>query len=339
MKALILAGGLGTRLRPLSRNVPKPMVPIVNRPLLEHTILHLKRHNITDMIFLLYYLPEVIKSHFKDGSEFGVRISYMVADDDYATAGAVKLASDLVDEPFLVVSGDVITELNISNFMQFHHEKKALVSVGLSSVDNPSPFGIAVTDEQCKVKQFLEKPSADQIFSHRVNMGIYILEPEIFDWIPEKQVCFFARDVFPELVEKQTEIYGFTDKCYWLDVGNFAAYQQVHRDFFEGKFNLDIKEELKDGIYQGENCKIGRGVEIEGKVVLGDNCRIGDQVVLCNSVFGANCRVGRDSSLTNTIVWNGVEIAENCKLKNNVVKGGSKIVSERRMQENSFVFE
>ena len=285
MKALVLAGGLGIRLRPLTRNLPKPMVPIVNRPLLEHTILLLKKHNITEIVFLLYYLPDLIKDHFKDGSQFGAKISYITADVDYATAGAVKLASELVDGTFLVVSGDVITDLNISDFVQFHHEKKALASVGLTSVDNPSPFGIAVADEQDKITQFSEKPAADQIFSHQVNMGIYLLEPEIFGWIPEKREYFFAKDVFAELVKKQERIYGFNDNCYWLDVGNFAAYQQAHWDFFENRINLSIKEELQDGILQGENCEIGRAVSIEGNVVLGNNCKIDDHVILNNSVM------------------------------------------------------
>ncbi|MCH8956575.1 NDP-sugar synthase [candidate division KSB1 bacterium] len=339
MKALILAGGLGTRLRPLTRSLPKPMVPIVNRPLVEHTVLHLKKHNITEIIFLLYYLPDIIKNHFKDGSQFGAKISYITAEDDYATAGAVKLASELVNDTFLVVSGDVIADLNISDFVQSHREKKALASVGLTSVDNPSPFGIAVTDQKDKIIKFLEKPAAGQIFSHHVNMGIYLLEPEIFDWIPEEQEYFFAKDLFPGLVAKQEGIYGFADNCYWLDIGNFAAYQQAHRDFFENRINLTIKEELQDGIWQGENCEIGRDVTIEGNVVLGDNCKIDDHVILSNSVIGDNCRVGRISSLTNTIVWNGVEIGENCEFNYNVVDSGLKIAYKTHAKENNFILE
>ena len=339
MKALILAGGLGTRLRPLTRSLPKPMVPIVNRPLVEHTVLHLKKHNITEIIFLLYYLPDIIKNHFKDGSQFGAKISYITAEDDYATAGAVKLASELVNDTFLVVSGDVITDLNISDFVQFHREKKALASVGLTSVDNPSPFGIAVTDQKDKIIKFLEKPAAGQIFSHHVNMGIYLLEPEIFDWIPEEQEYFFAKDLFPGLVAKQEGIYGFADNCYWLDIGNFAAYQQAHRDFFENRVNLNIKEELQDGIWQGKNCEIDREVEIEGTVVLGDNCRIEDHVFLRDSVIGGNCRIEQNCSLKNSVVWNDVEIGGNCKLGYSVVKSGLKIASEKRMKENSFIFD
>jgi len=339
LKALVLAGGLGIRLRPLTRNLPKPMVPIVNRPLLEHTILLLKKHNITEIVFLLYYLADLIKDHFKDGSQFGAKISYITADVDYATAGAVKLASELVDGTFLVVSGDVITDLNISDFVQFHREKKALASVGLTSVDNPSPFGIAVADEQDKITQFSEKPAAGQIFSHQVNMGIYLLEPEIFGWIPEKREYFFAKDVFPELVKKQERIYGFNDNCYWLDVGNFAAYQQAHWDFFENRINLSIKEELQDGILQGENCEIGRAVSIEGNVVLGNNCKIDDHVILNNSVIGDNCRVGQSCSLRNSVVWNDVEIDENCKFDYNVVERGLKIASKTHAKENNFILD
>lgn len=315
------------------------MVPIVNRPLVEHTVLHLKKHNITEIIFLLYYLPDIIKNHFKDGSQFGAKISYITAEDDYATAGAVKLASELVNDTFLVVSGDVIADFNISDFVQSHREKKALASVGLTSVDNPSPFGIAVTDQKDKIIKFLEKPAAGQIFSHHVNMGIYLLEPEIFDWIPEEQEYFFAKDLFPGLVAKQERMYGFTDNCYWLDVGNFAAYQQAHWDFFENRINLTIKEELQGGIWQGGNCEIGRDVTIEGNVVLGDNCKIDDHVILSNSVIGDNCRVGRISSLTNTIVWNGVEIGENCEFNYNVVDSGLKIAYKTHAKENNFILE
>ncbi len=337
MKAVIMAGGAGTRLRPLTCNVPKPMVPVVNRPILEHTVLWLKKHEITDIVLLLFYLPDYIKQHFKDGSSFGVNITYVIANKDYATAGAVKQAAKLIEETCLVVSGDVITDIDISRFIRFHHDNKALISMALSQVGNPSPFGIAITNEQGRVTRFLEKPSPEQMFSDRVNMGIYVLEPEALDFIPEDQEYYFAKHLFPEMVWQSQPLYGFITDCYWLDVGVLPSYQQVHRDWFAGKVKLDVKERFESGHWWGRNVQIGQGVKLEGTVVLGDICNVEEGTYLSNSVLGDNCRVGRDCVISNSILWHDVRVGRNATLKQDVIGAHTQIGEGVSLQENVFI--
>ncbi|MFQ5674451.1 MAG: sugar phosphate nucleotidyltransferase [bacterium] len=325
MKALILAGGAGTRLRPLTLNLPKPMVPVLNRPLLEHTLLLLKKHHIHEVIFLLHYLPKIIQGHFGDGSELGIRIEHIVAEENYATAGAVKLAAQLIDDTFLVIAGDVVTDVNISSLIEFHQRKHRLATIALSNVQNPGPFGIAETDDNGQITKFLEKPTATQIFSHSVNMGIYVLEPAILDWIPANQPYYFAKDLFPKLAHTRELFYGFVDQCYWIDVGHLVSYRQLHRDFLQNRIDLTTKEDLKKtGVWQGKNCRVGRDVTIETSV-LGSDAVIGDGVFLTNCVIGEKCKVGNNSSLIDCILWDGAEVGETCQLVSAVVSSRTKI--------------
>ncbi len=337
MKAVIMVGGLGTRLRPLTINVPKPMVPVVNRPILEHTINHLIKHNITELVFLLHYQAEYIMNYFGDGSDFNVKISYISPGEDYGTAGAVKKAAHLIEDTFLVVSGDAITDLDITRFIVFHKEKQALASLSLSRVSNPSPFGIAITDKNDRITRFLEKPSWGQIFSDTVNMGIYVLEPGTFASIPENKMYYFARDLFPKLLQEGQPLYGFIDNCYWKDIGDLKTYHQVHWDAFNGQIGLEIKEKPNDGFRQGENCKIGKGVTFEGLVILGKNCKIEKGVYLSNTVVGENCEIGENSSLKNTILWNDVIVGKNCELTYDVVGSGTVIGQSTYFEENVFI--
>ncbi|MFQ5824249.1 MAG: sugar phosphate nucleotidyltransferase [bacterium] len=325
MKAVILAGGLGTRLRPLTCNVPKPMAPVVNRPILEHTLTLLQYHEIKDIIMLLFYLPEYIRNHFGDGSKYGVKISYITPDQDYGTAGAVKQAESLIEDTFLVVSGDVITDLDISRFVKFHKEKKALLTMALSHVDNPSPFGITFTDKKGRVSRFLEKPAWGQIFSDTVNMGIYVMEPKALELISKNKKYYFARDLFPKLLEERKPLFGYVSDCYWRDIGDLKTYQFVHWDWFDGKIKLEVKETFHEGVWLGKDCQIGKRVKIEGNVMLGDNCTIEDGVQLSNSVLGDNCRIGQNSFISKSILWKNVNIENNSELNQKVVGAGTQI--------------
>lgn len=325
MKAIIMAGGLGTRLRPLTRNVPKPMVPVVNRPILEHAILLLKKHKIKDIILLLFYLPDYIKNYFGDGSKLGVKISYVTSEHDYGTAGAVRQAAAWIKDTCLVISGDAITDLDLSPFIRFHRDKKAVITMSLAHVENPSPFGITITDKSGRVTRFLEKPSWGQIFSDTVNMGIYLLESKALDFIPEDKQYYFAKDLFPKMVKHSQPLYGFISDCYWKDIGDLNTYQEVHWDWFEGQINLEIKEVFKEGIWIGKNCKIGKGVKYAGPVVLGNNCKIENRVLLSRSVIGDHCQIGQDSIIASSILWRNVNVEKNTELNHEVVGTGSKI--------------
>ncbi len=334
-----MAGGLGTRLRPLTCNLPKPMVPVMNRPILEHTIQLLKKHEITDIVLLLFYLPQEIQAYFGDGTKFGMNIEYVRASEDFGTAGAVKLAEKFIDDTCLVVSGDAITDIDLLSFIDSHNDQGGLITLALSQETNPSPFGIAITDKNHRITRFLEKPSWGQIFSDTVNMGIYVMEPDLLQHIPDGIEYYFAKDLFPKLLRERRDLFGFVTDCYWKDIGDLRTYQQVHRDALENLLRLQIDGQFKDGLWRGKNCKIGKGAKFDGSVILGENCKIGNGAILQNSVIGDDCEIGPNSVLRNVIIWNNVMVGADCELTNNVVASHSAIGDRVFVDENVFISE
>ena len=226
MKAVIMAGGEGTRLRPLTSNAPKPMLPIANRPMMEHIVTLLKRHGFDEIVVTVAFLANHIKTYFGDGSEFGVTISYADEPVPLGTAGSVGNARKMLDETFLVISGDVLTDMDLTEVMRFHREKGAMATIGLTAVDNPLEFGIVITQEDGTIERFLEKPTWGQVFSDTINTGIYVLEPAIFDFIPEGRSVDFSSEVFPALLAAGKPLYGAVMSGYWEDVGTLEAYLQ-----------------------------------------------------------------------------------------------------------------
>ena len=219
MRAVLMAGGSGTRLRPLTCDLPKPMVPILNRPIAQHIINLLRRHRITEVIATLHYLPDVMRDYFQDGSEFGVQMTYAVEEDQpLGTAGCVRNVAELLDETFVVISGDCITDFDLAAAVRFHKERRSKATLVLANVPNPIEFGVVITDEQHRIKRFLEKPSSSEIFSDTVNTGTYILEPEVLQYLPPNQETDFSKDLFPLLLEKDEPMYGFVAEGYWCDV-------------------------------------------------------------------------------------------------------------------------
>ncbi|MHC5724164.1 MAG: nucleotidyltransferase family protein, partial [Nostoc sp.] len=210
MRAVLMAGGSGTRLRPLTCDLPKPMVPILNRPIAEHIINLLKRHQITEVIATLHYLPDVLRDYFQDGNDFGVQMTYAVEEDQpLGTAGCVKNIAELLDETFLVISGDSITDFDLTAAIAFHKQKKSKATLILTRVPNPIEFGVVITDTERRINRFLEKPSSSEIFSDTVNTGTYILEPEVLEYLPANTECDFSKDLFPLLLAKEEPIYGY----------------------------------------------------------------------------------------------------------------------------------
>ncbi|BAP17911.1 hypothetical protein ETSB_1137 [cyanobacterium endosymbiont of Epithemia turgida isolate EtSB Lake Yunoko] len=258
MRAVLMAGGSGTRLRPLTCNLPKPMVPILNRPIAEHIINLLKRNKILEVIVTLYYLPDVIRDYFQDGSDFGVEMTYAVEDDQpLGTAGSVKNIEELLDDTFIVISGDSITDFDLQKAITFHKQKKSKATLVLTRVPNPVEFGVVILDKHQRINRFLEKPSTSEIFSDTVNTGIYVLEPEVLRYLPDNEESDFSKDLFPLLLAKSEPIYGFIAEGYWCDVGNLEAYRQAQYDALEGKVTLDFAyEEISPGFWLGKNSYI-----------------------------------------------------------------------------------
>lgn len=323
MKAVIMAGGFGTRIRPLTASLPKPMLPVVNIPIMEHVVDLLKREGFDDIHVLLFFQPEVIRNHFGDGSKFGVKMRYLLPDRDYGTCGAVGLLRNIIKERFLVISGDLITDYPLRELWDYHDSKKAFVTIGLISVENPLQFGVVITDKEGRIVKFLEKPSWGEVFSDTVNTGIYVLEPEVFEHIVPDTEYDFSKDLFPDLLNKGYPLYGYRANCYWRDVGSPESYLDVHRDIFNGKIKLRIEGEVigtdKATIYIGSNSFIPENVNLHGLIVIGENVRIGDGVTIENTVIGNDTTIGDGCKLKGAIIWRDVVIGKNVSLTETVV--------------------
>src|SRR5205823_906804 len=258
VKAVVMAGGEGTRLRPLTSNQPKPMVPVVGKPCMEHILELLKQHGFDEAIVTLAFMPQAIRSYFGDGEGLGLAIEYSVEESPLGTAGSVRLASDKLDETFLVISGDALCDVDLGEIVRVHREREAAVTIGLKSVDNPLEFGIVVTDEDGRIERFLEKPSWGQVFSDTINTGIYVLEPEVLRHVPANRPYDFSKKLFPLLLEMGRPIYGYSMEGYWQDIGNLDLYRQAYFDALEGNVRLNIP-----GIRLRGNIWLGEGVELD----------------------------------------------------------------------------
>ncbi|MDA3946970.1 MAG: sugar phosphate nucleotidyltransferase [Helicobacteraceae bacterium] len=330
MKAVVMAGGFGTRIQPLTNSRPKPMLPIINRPMMEHTMMNLKDLGITEFIVLLYFKPEIIKDYFKDGSDFGIKITYVVPDDDYGTAGAVKLAQEYIgDENFIIISGDLVTDFDFQKIFDYHAEKKSKLTITLTSVDNPLEFGVVIANEEGKIEKFLEKPSWGEVFSDTINTGIYVIEPEILDYIPHNENFDFAKDLFPRLMREGIDLMAGYAEGYWRDVGNPESYRDVYDDILTGKIKLKmqgIETDYPDGkLYSDEVYDFDSSVEMIGTVILGKNVSIEKGVKLNNVVIGDNVTIGQEGKIRNTVIWDDVKIDRNVMLDGCVICNNNEI--------------
>lgn len=340
MRAVLMAGGSGTRLRPLTCDLPKPMVPILNRPIAEHIINLLKRHQITEIIATLHYLPDVMRDYFQDGSDFDVQITYAVEEDQpLGTAGCVKNIADLLDETFLVISGDSVTDFDLTAAIAFHKQKRSKATLILTHVPNPIEFGVVITDENQRIRRFLEKPSSSEIFSDTVNTGTYILEPEVLEYLPVNQECDFSKDLFPLLLAKGEPMYGYVAKGYWFDVGHLDAYREAQYDGLMQKVKLEFAyQERSPKLWIGQNTYIDSSARIETPALIGSNCRIGPRVKIeAGTVIGDNVTIGADANLKRPIIWNGAIIGDEAHLRACVIARGTRIDRRAHVLEGAVV--
>jgi mannose-1-phosphate guanylyltransferase/phosphomannomutase len=336
MKAVVMAGGFGTRIQPLTSSVPKPMIPVMNKPMMEYIIDSLREAGIIDIVVLLYFKPEVIKGYFGDGSSKGVKINYVLPDDDYGTAGAVKKAEQYLDDRFIVMSGDLITDFRIQEIIGYHDVKSSKATITLTSVPDPLQFGVVITDKEGQIVRFLEKPGWGEVFSDTINTGIYVFEPDVLKYIPENANFDFSKDLFPKLMAGGTKIYGYNAKGYWRDVGNPDSYRAALLDIIHEEITLPLGGRLNDACgakcWTGENVQIGEGAVFEGLVILGDNCRIGAGARVSDTVVGRNCVVESEAQVSGSILWENVQIGAGCTINNAVlcdnVKLGRKVMGE-----------
>lgn len=333
LKAIILVGGEGTRLRPLTYGIPKPMVPVLNRPFLEHTIAYLKRGGVENIILALSYFPKVIQDYFGDGSNLGVQLTYSVENSPLGTAGAVKNAERYLDSIFIVLNGDVFTDLDVAAMVAFHRDKGAKATIALTWVDNPYAFGMVETDIDGRVQLFLEKPSPDQVITNWVNAGIYILEPEVMEHVPANSHYMFEKELFPLLLKLDEPVYGYPFNGYWLDMGTPEKYLCLNCDLLLSKTRSVLIGDLSsDEVYCDKNTIVHPSAKITGPAIIGSRCRIAPKVHITGPVIiGPDCYIEDGVSIERAVLWRGVNIGAGAVLKQCVIGNNTKIENNERV--------
>ena len=340
MKAVVMAGGEGTRLRPLTSSRPKPLVPILNKPCMQHTIELLKRYGITDIVVTLYYLADEIEGYFGDGSELGVNLIYTVEDTPLGTAGSVKKAEEyLKDDTFIIVSGDALTDLDVEKALAFHKEKQSVATLVLQHVDNPLEFGVVITDDNGRIRRFLEKPSWGEVFSDTVNTGMYILEPSIFEYMQHDKNYDWSQDIFPQILAEEKPMFGYVLGEYWTDVGSLQQYRQAQYEMLGGMTKLPIEGQREGGdIWIGTGTEIDPNARIIGPVCIGKNCRIkAGAHIGPDTVIGDNCLIEEGATLQRAIVWDSNYIGARSRLTGCTVCFRCTIKEDVDIQEGAVV--
>ncbi len=335
MKAVILAGGEGTRLRPLTSNQPKPMMPIANVPMMEHIVKLLARHGFDDIVVTVAFMANHIRNYFGDGSEFGVRMRYATEEAPLGTAGSVRNAMDELDETFLVISGDVLTDVDLGAVVAQHETQQAFATIALKRVDNPVDFGIVITRPDGQIERFLEKPTWGEVFSDTINTGIYVLDPGVFDFIPEGEVVDFSGDVFPEVLEQGLPLLGTVVDGYWEDVGTLESYRTAHEDLLDGKAGVEHPGfQLRERVWIGEGVEISPDAILNGPLLIGDNSRVeGGAVLGAYTVLGADVVVKADAHIERSVVHDHCYIGHSTRLRGAVVGRANDIREHAHIEE------
>jgi mannose-1-phosphate guanylyltransferase/phosphomannomutase len=348
MKAVVMAGGEGTRLRPLTSNQPKPMVPVVGKPCMEHIVELLKDHDFDDIVVTVAFMPQAIRTYFGAGEAYGVSIRYSVEESPAGTAGSVKLAEEALEETFLVISGDALCDIDLGALIRFHREKGGLATLALKSVDNPLEFGIVVTDEDSRIERFLEKPSWGQVFTDTINTGIYVLEPEVLRHVPTDRPFDFSKELFPLLLEMGKPLFGYVADGYWQDIGNLDQFRQANVDALDERVRLKISGiRLRGNVWVGEGVELDDLESVEGPAFVGNYCRIaprasvGSYSVLSNgvtlrdharttrSIVDAATYIGRSALVEGAIVGRSCDVRAHARIQEGAAVGDNCTIGEQ----------
>lgn len=332
MKAMVLAAGVGSRLDPLTTVLPKPLVPVANSPVMEHILRLLSVHGFTDVIANLHYMPQAIQNYFGDGSRLGIKLQFRHEEELSGDAGGVRACKDFFGkETFIVMMGDLVTDANLSKIIQEHKQSKALATIGIKQVDDVEQFGVVVQDANGFITGFQEKPKKEEAKSDKASCGIYILEPKVFEYMPETGSYGFGKGLFPKLVEMGLPVFGSEIKSYWSDVGTLKQYRETNFDVINGRINVPVPglKEMVDGqvrylevgasinsnsvchgpVFMGANSKILSGCRLNGSVLIGDNVTVEDGAVLENVVLCSNSRIAQGAVLKDSIVGPGCSVS------------------------------
>ncbi|GAA4603162.1 mannose-1-phosphate guanyltransferase [Actinoallomurus liliacearum] len=340
MKAVVMAGGEGTRLRPMTANQPKPLLPVVNKPIMEHVLRLLKRHGFTETVVTVQFLAALVRNYFGDGEEIGMALSYATEEMPLGTAGSVKNAQDaLRDDRFLVISGDALTDIDLTDMVRFHRENGALVTIGLKRVPNPLEFGIIIVDDDGRIQRFLEKPTWGQVFSDTVNTGIYVMEPEVLDHVAAGESVDWSGDVFPKLLAEGAPLYGYVAEGYWEDVGTHESYLKAQADMLSGKIRAELDGfEMSPGVWVGEGAEVDPEATLKGPLYIGDYAKVEAGAELREfTVLGSNVVVKEGAFLHRAIVHDNVFVGPLTNLRGCVVGKNTDIMSAARIEEGAII--
>ncbi|MEU7455563.1 mannose-1-phosphate guanyltransferase [Streptosporangium roseum] len=340
MKAVVMAGGEGTRLRPMTANQPKPLLPVINRPIMEHVLRLLRRHGLTETVVTVQFLAALVRNYFGDGDELGMSLYYATEDTPLGTAGSVKNAADkLRDDRFLVISGDALTDIDLTDMIRFHRENGALVTIGLKRVPNPLEFGIVIVDDHGRVERFLEKPTWGQVFSDTVNTGIYVMEPEVLDEIAAGVPVDWSADVFPRLLARGAPLYGYVAEGYWEDVGTHESYLRAQADVLSGRVRVDTDAfEVSPGVWVAEGASVDTDAVLKGPLYIGDYAKVEAGAELREyTVLGSNVVVREGAFLHRAVVHDNVYVGPRAHLRGCVVGKNTDLMTGVRIEESAVV--
>ena len=317
MKGLILAGGKGTRLRPLTVNTPKPVVPVANSPFLLYQIDLMRSGGIGEIILSLSYQPRKIEDLLKDGSDYGVWIRYAVEGTPLGTGGAFKNAEEHINSTTVVFNGDVLTSLDLGAVIALHREKKAVATIVLTRVDNPSAYGLVETSPDGWIQRFIEKPGPDEITCNTINAGIYVLEPSVLAYMPKGEAYSFERGLFPALLENKEPVLAYIMDRYWIDIGTPRKYLEVHQDILAGKFKSPrVSASALD------RASLPAGAMVDAKSIIDQGVTIRDNVRIENSVIGRNCKIAEGAHIVDSVIWSGNTIDTDARISGSIVGKG-----------------
>jgi mannose-1-phosphate guanylyltransferase / phosphomannomutase len=340
MKAVVMAGGEGTRLRPMTANQPKPLLPIVNRPIMEHVLRLLKRHGLPDTVVTVQFLAALVRNYFGDGEELGMSLQYATEEMPLGTAGSVKNAeAALRDDRFLVISGDALTDIDLTDMVNFHKKNGALVTIGLKRVPNPLEFGIIIVDDDGRVQRFLEKPTWGQVFSDTANTGIYVMEPEVLDHVAEGTSVDWSGDVFPKLLAEGAPLYGYIADGYWEDVGTHESYLKAQADMLSGKIDVEVDGfEVSPGVWVAEGAEVDPEAVLKGPLYVGDYAKVEAGAELREyTVLGSNVVVKEGAFLHRAVIHDNVFIGPSTNLRGCVIGKNTDVMAGARIEEGAIV--
>ncbi len=338
MKAIIMAGGEGTRLRPLTCGIPKPMVPIANKPVMEHIINHVRSYGIKDIGVTMAYLPSVITDYFGDGSEWDINLSYFIEESPLGTGGSVKNAEEFLDDTFIIISGDALTNIDIKKAIDFHKSKGSKATLVLRKEAVPLEYGVVITDDAGKIVRFMEKPSWGEVFSDTINTGIYVLEPEVLSYYKKGDNFDFSKDLFPKLLNDKIPMYGYVAEEYWNDIGDLKVYNEVNYDVMAGRIQLaNTYKEISKGVWVGENTSIDPDCQLIPPVYIGSNCTLKKGAYITESIIGDNCEIGVNSSVKRSILWRNCDISSNVHCRGTVLCNNIVVKNSVQIYENTVI--